>query len=129
MDPDAVRKGAEQFGSAAATTGVNGWPVEVGLSDKFGTKIGQGVVVSTGPIHNTYEVLVTLDRSDFSPRPQGGSAIPPWDERDVALDLRNQFAKLIASKVSGLEPSDINPEQDDYNMADGFAAVIEREWR
>jgi hypothetical protein len=51
--------------------------------------------------------------------------IPPWDERDMELDLRRKFAELVAIKTSGIENA--IPEQDDYDLADKAATLINNE--
>lgn len=46
-----------------------------------------------------------------------------WNDRDMELNLRDRLACIVAEKISGTK--DAIPEQDDYDMADKLAAMIE----
>lgn len=47
-----------------------------------------------------------------------------WDARDQEFNLRTKMAKLIAAKISGVDPEKVTPTQDDFDMADDFARTI-----
>lgn len=50
-----------------------------------------------------------------------------WDDRDIALGLRDHLAKIVALKNSGYE--DAEPNNKDYRVADLCGALIEVESR
>lgn len=49
-----------------------------------------------------------------------------WDDRDIALGLRDHLAKIVALKNSGYGAE---PNDDDYRVADLCGALIEVEAR
>jgi len=46
-----------------------------------------------------------------------------WDSRDREIGLRDQFAKLVATKISGLY--EVIPNENDYRIADEIGSMIE----
>ncbi len=42
----------------------------------------------------------------------------PWDHRDEYFNLREEFGKLIACKISGVDPLTVIPSEDDLTLAD-----------
>jgi hypothetical protein len=51
-----------------------------------------------------------------------------WDKRDEDNGLRELAAKIAASKASGLEVDEVIPDEIDYELADEFAGLIDKEY-
>ncbi len=51
----------------------------------------------------------------------------PWDTRDNYFNLREEFGKLIACKISGVDPLAVIPSEEDLTLADLLGTMIEKE--
>lgn len=50
-----------------------------------------------------------------------------WDGMDQVNDLRQQLAKIIASKHSGLSLDTVVPSKFDFELADALSDLIDKE--
>lgn len=51
-----------------------------------------------------------------------------WDDIDRDNDLRENLARIIASKVSGLPPNQLTPVDFDYELADEIGVLVDKRY-